>query len=122
MKKAIHIDGGGTIKRILSITDVSAVESSPNGLAYIAVDYIEPPKVEDANRDIVYPMYNSETGIMFWQLVNYQNVAADLMLDNQNLKIRVAQLSNSLAEKEAELIDTQLAVAELAELVAGGAE
>lgn len=122
MQKAIHIDGNGTFKRILSITDISAVEDSPNGLVYIPVEYVEQPEVEDTNRDIVYPMYNSETGVMFWQVINYQNAATDLMLDNQNLKIQVAQLNVSLAEKEAELIDTQLAVAELAELVAGGAE
>lgn len=122
MQKAIHIDGNGTIKRILSITDISAVENSPNGLTYIAVEYVEPPEIEDTNRDIAYPMYNSVTGEMFWQVVNYQNSAAEYMLDNQNLKYQVSQLETKLAEKEAELTDTQLAIAELAELVAGGAE
>lgn len=122
MQKAIHIDGNGTIKRILSITDISAVENSPNGLTYIAVEYVEPPEIEDTNRDIAYPMYNNATGEMFWQVVNYQNSAAEYMLDNQNLKYQVSQLETKLTEKEAELTDTQLAIAELAELVAGGAE
>lgn len=122
MQKAIHIDGNGTIKRILSITDISAIENSPNGLTYIAVEYVEPPEIEDTNRDIAYPMYNNATGEMFWQVVNYQNSAAEYMLDNQNLKYQVSQLETKLAEKEAELTDTQLAIAELAELVAGGAE
>lgn len=122
MQKAIHIDGNGAIKRILSITDISAVESSPNGLTYIAVDYVEPPKVLDETRELLYPMYDSETGVMFWQIVNYQNSASEILLDNQNLKLQVSQLETKLAEKETELVETQLAVAELAELVVGGVE
>lgn len=115
MNKAIHIDGAGIIKRILSITDISAVESSPNGLTYIAVEYVEQPEIEDFNRDIAYPMYNTETGVMFWQIVNYQNAASDLMLENQNLKLQVSDLQNELSTVSDEITNTQLALCELYE-------
>lgn len=122
MKKAIHIDGNGTFKRILSIADISAVESSPNGLTYIEVEYVDKPEVEDTNRDIAYPMYNSATGEMFWQVVNYQNTVEDFVLDNFNLKHKVDELHAKLNEKDVELVETQLALAELAEIVIGGTE
>nr|DAP53630.1 MAG TPA: hypothetical protein [Caudoviricetes sp.] len=102
MQKAIHTDGASVICRILSITDVSATETSPNGLPYIAVNYVEPPELTDAMK-VSYPMYNKNTGEMFWQVVDYQNSATELLLDNQNLRLQVSQL-----QQENKLLTAQI--------------
>lgn len=107
MQKAINIDNSGaTIVRILSITDISAVENSPNGLDYISVEYVEQPKVSD-EMSINYPMYNKETGVMFWQTVDYQNTASAELLEINNLH---NEIENLKAEKESlqEVVDTLL--------------
>lgn len=107
MQKAINIDNSGaTIVRILSITDVSAVENSPNGLDYISVEYVEQPEVSD-EMSINYPMYNKETGVMFWQTVDYQNTASAELLEINNLH---NEIENLKAEKESlqEVVDTLL--------------
>ena len=109
MQKAINIDSSKTISRILSVTDISAVENSPNGAVYIAVEWIEAPKL-NSNMNIAYPMYNSQTKTMFWQVVNYQTVATDMVMENNNLRLEVANLQNELNATKEELAVTQEAL------------
>ena len=111
MQKAIHIDGSGSICRILSITDAQAAETSPNGLPYILTEYVDPPELA-SSMDIAYPMYNTDTGAMYWQVVNYQNAATDMLLANQTLQAQVTAL-------QGELETTQLA---LDDLLMGGVD
>ena len=109
MQKAINIDNNGIISRILSIADISAVENSPNGAVYIAVEWVEAPKL-NSNMDIAYPMYNSQTKTMFWQVVNYQNAATDIVIENNNLRLEVNNLQNELNATKEELATTQEAL------------
>ena len=109
MQKAINIDNNGTISRILSVADISAVDNSPNGAIYIPVDWVEAPKL-NSNMDIAYPMYNSQTKTMFWQVVNYQTVATDMVLENNNLRIEIYDLQNKLNATKEELAVTQEAL------------
>ena len=109
MQKAINIDNNGTISRILSVADISAVENSPNGAVYISVDWVEAPKL-NSNMDIAYPMYNSQTKTMFWQVVNYQTVATDMVIENNNLRLEVDNLQNELNATKEELATTQEAL------------
>lgn len=104
MQKAIHIDGSGPICRILSITDAQAAETSPNGLPYILAEYVEPPTLANS-MDIAYPMYNTVTGVMYWQVVNYQLAATDMLLANQNLQLQVTALQQELETAQLALDD-----------------
>ena len=104
MQKAIHIDSGTPICRILSITDAQAAETSPNGLPYILTEYVESPTLT-SSMDIAYPMYNTVTGVMYWQVVNYQNAATDMLLTNQNLQVQVTALQQELETAQLALDD-----------------
>ena len=104
MQKAIHIDGSTPICRILSITDAQAAETSPNGLPYILTEYVEPPALA-SSMDIAYPMYNTVTGVMYWQVVNYQLAATDMLLANQNLQAQVTALQQELETAQLALDD-----------------
>ena len=110
MQKAIHIEQtSNTVARILSITDQSAAEVSPNGQTYITVEYIEPP-VLNTNMDVAYPLYNKSTGTMYWMVVNYQTVATEIVIENQNLRLQVSTLEQSLQATQTELATTQQAL------------
>ena len=104
MQKAIHIDGSAPICRILSITDAQAAETSPNGLPYILTEYVEPPTLT-SSMDIAYPMYNTDAGVMYWQVVNYQNAATDMLLANQALQAQVTALQGELETAQLALDD-----------------
>lgn len=104
MQKSIHIDGSGPICRILSITDAQAAEASPNGLPYILTEYVDPPELA-SSMDIAYPMYNTDTDTMYWQVVNYQNAATDMLLANQNLQAQVTALQDELEAAQLALDD-----------------
>ncbi len=104
MQKAIHIDSGTPICRILSITDAQAAETSPNGLPYILAEYVGPPTLANS-MDIAYPMYNTVTGVMYWQVVNYQNATTDILLTNQNLQTQVTALQHELETAQLALDD-----------------
>ena len=104
MQKAIHTDGSAPICRILSITDAQAAETSPNGLAYILTEYVDPPTLT-SSMDIAYPMYNTVTGAMYWQVVNYQNAATDMLLANQALQAQVTALQGELEAAQLALDD-----------------
>ena len=110
MQKAINIEQtSNTVARILSITDQSAAEVSPNGRTYIAVEYVEPPALT-SNMDVAYPLYNKQTQTMSWQVVNYQTVATEMVIENQNLKLQVSTLEQSLQDTQTELATTQSAL------------
>lgn len=82
MKKYINIENtSNTIARVLSITDSTI---SPNGLTYIEVDYVERPILDNLALDIAYPLYNKETQVFYWAVVNYQTTATDMLLSLQN--------------------------------------
>lgn len=93
MQKAIHVEDNNAVSRILSIADISIIENNPTGLLYIPVEYVEEPKLADPALDKAYPMYNKNTGVMFWEVVNYQYTATDEVLARKNLeeKIRVIE-------------------------------
>ena len=47
---------------------------------------------------------------MFWQVVNYQTVATDMVMENNNLLLEVANLQNELNVTKEELAVTQEAL------------
>ena len=104
MQKAIHTDGSAPICRILSIADAQAAETSPNGLPYVLTEYVDPPTLT-SSMDIAYPMYNTVTGAMYWQVVNYQNAATDMLLANQALQAQVTALQGELEAAQLALDD-----------------
>lgn len=107
MRKAIHIEKGSGITRILSIADISVITNNPTNLLYIPVEYLEPPVLKDSALDKAYPMYNRDTGVMFWQVVNYQTTATEEALKIANLEFEVQKLgteNNGLKE----VVDTLL--------------
>ena len=95
--------------RILSTAPIEAVDTSPNGARYIAVEYVEPPTLQ-SNMDVAYPLYNKSTSTMSWQVVNYQTVATEIVIENQNLKLQVSTLEQSLQDTQTELATTQSAL------------
>jgi hypothetical protein len=107
MKKYINIqDSNNTVVRVLSITDSA---TSPNGLDYIEIDYIEKPDTNNADLDIAYPMYNKSTREFYWVVVNYQNTATDVALQLEETKHRLSvsdQLTVQLTDKLSEANQT----------------
>jgi len=110
MNKAINIENSNkTVVRVLSITDESAAEYSPNGLSYFVIDnYVDPPEVSDPALQLNYPMYNKETGEFKWITVDYQNTAAAELIEIENLRHTVSELEAQNVELQ-EVVDTLLA-------------
>lgn len=106
MQKAISIDQNRPIARILSVADISAVETSPNSLTYIAVEWIDAPSIDNV-KEVAYPMYNTQTKEMFWQVVEYQNTINLVMIDNMNMKVQINELNSELERTTHELATTQ---------------
>lgn len=108
MNKAINIKNSTKeVVRVLSITDESAVDDSPNDLVYFKItNYVAPPTLTNP-LDINYPMYNKVTGEFYWKTVNYQYTATEGLIEVENLKQVVATLQ---AEKNnlQETVDTLL--------------
>lgn len=117
MKKAIFIEEPKkTVSRVLSIADVSAVENSPNGLTYIGIDnFVEPP-VLDNPLDKCYPMYNTETGLFYWVVVEYQFTAPEGLIDSEVLKHETQEIK-AVNVAQQEIIDLQTEL--LADILGG---
>lgn len=109
MQKAIVIGQDNPITRILIVTDISAVDSSPNGMSYIPVEWVDSPSINEAT-EIAYPMYNCETETMFWQVVEYQASVSNQVLENLNLKAQINFLNEQLNATKEELAITQEAL------------
>jgi hypothetical protein len=116
MQKAIYLENtSNSIKRVLSIADISAAEISPDGLSYIDIDnYIEPPQLDNP-LDVNYPLYNTETSEFYWVTVKYQNTATESLFQTELLK-------NELEKVKAENLSLQEVVDALLLESLGGVE
>lgn len=111
MQKAIKIENSDSaVVRILSISDISILDTSLGSDYFAIEDYADKPEVSDPALEIYYPMYNKTTKSFSWTLVNYQITSPDGLVDSESLKTDNATLkaANESLQKTVDTLNNQI--------------